>query len=93
VVAAVTPAPQTSPDLTRLLAAPGHTARVIARARRVIDWAFSDRTCCYCGSPFPLVVDTCGLRCLNQAACDRRAEMREAALRGEPVQIPMGEVA
>jgi hypothetical protein len=81
--------PQNRPHLTNLVAAEDHTARVIERARRVIDWAFSDRTCCYCGSPFPLVVDTCGLRCLNQAACDRRTEMREAALRGEPVQIPM----
>jgi hypothetical protein len=78
------------PHLTDLLAAPDHTARVIERARRVIDWAFSDRTCAHCGSALAeMVVDTCGLRCLNQAACDRRAEMREAALRGEPVQIPM----
>jgi hypothetical protein len=81
------------PHLTNLLAAPDHIQHVMERACAAMGWPFAG-CCVRCGTALAeMVVDTCGLRCLNQAACDRRAEMREAALRGAPVQIPMGEVA
>jgi hypothetical protein len=99
--------PQSRPHLTDILAAPDHTARVIARARKAlamangepwepIPWAFRDRTCARCGTALArLVREPDGsLRCVMLAPCEHRAEMREAALRGEPVQIPqMKEVA